>query len=314
MGESAVKNSKISVVVTACGDSEPLRELLGRLRGQADPLGAVVVLALNRPAEELESASLDALGELAARIILEPEPGKSNALNTAIRACSEGLLAFTDDDACPDDGWLEQITAPLQQDPDLIGTGGQVLPVFPAGGPPAWYRQILARSRSSFLGPYHFLGNEARDYEIPEGLDPLPLGANACYRREALLEHPFLPELGPNRVTLMRGGEDTLLALKLLMAGHRLRYVPTARVYHPVTSDRMTLEYVRTGYKIQAKECMRVLQAAGRPLPNVVQLKRSIARHDPGWLKRAFYGQNRTLRRSLKSEFMRNYLEERTKS
>ncbi len=314
MSEFAVKSSKISVVVTACGDSEPLRELLQRLRGQAEPLGGVVVLALNRPPEELESASLEALGKLADHVVHEPEPGKSNALNTAIRACSEGLLAFTDDDASPDDDWLEQITAPLRQDPDLIGTGGQVLPVFPAGGPPAWYRQILARSRSNFLGPYHFLGNEARDYELPTGLDPLPLGANACYRREALLEHPFLPELGPNRVTRMRGGEDTLVALELLMAGHRLRYIPTARVYHPVTSDRMTLDYVRSGYRIQAKECMRVLQAAGRPLPNIVRLKRSIARHDLGWLKRAIYGENRTLRRSLKSEFLRHFLEERTKS
>ncbi len=307
-----MKSSKISVVVTTCGDSEPLRELLGRIREQGAPLGAELVLAINRPAEDFESTSLDAFSELADRIIHEPEPGKSNSLNTAIRACREGLVAFTDDDASPDDDWLEEITAPLRQDPDLVGTGGPVLPVFPPGGPPAWYRQILARTRTNFLGPYHFLGNQAREYRIPQGLDPLPFGANACYRREALLKHPFLPELGPNRMTHMRGGEDTLLALVLLMAGHRLRYVPTARVYHPVTSERMTLEYVRCGYQIQGKECIRVLRAVGRPMPAIAKLKRSIDRHELGWLKRWLYGENRSLRRSLRGEFYKRILEERT--
>lgn len=307
-----MKSSKISVVVTACGDSEPLRELLERLRGQADSLGAEFVLALNRPGEDFEPASLDAFAGLVDQVIHEPEPGKSNALNTAIRSCRGELVAFTDDDADPDDDWLEQITAPLQQDSDLVGTGGQVLPVFPPGGPPAWFRQLLARSRSNFLGPYHFLGNEPKDYRIPTGLDPLPLGANACYRREALLQHPFLPELGPNRITQTRGGEDTLLALELLMAGGRLRYVPTARVYHPVTHQRMTIEYVRSGFQSQGKECIRVLQAVGRPLPAIAKLRRSIGRHELGWFKRTLYGENRSLRRSLRGEFLKRVLEERT--
>ena len=313
-GASDVKSFKISVVVTACGDSGPLRELLGRVRRQAGPLDAELVLAINRPAEDFETASLDTLAELTDRIVHEPEPGKSNALNTAIPACRGELVAFTDDDASPDDGWLEQITAPLRQDSGLAGTGGPVLPIFPTGGPPAWYRQILARSRTNFLGPYHFLGNEARDYRIPSGLDPLPLGANACYRRENLLEHPFLPELGPNYTTQTRGGEDTLLALELLMAGRRLRYVPTARVYHPVSPERMTVEYVRGGFQIQGMECIRILRAIGRPLPTVGKLKRSIDKHELNWFKRTIYGEDRTLRRSLRGEFLKRVLEERTTS
>lgn len=309
-----MKSLKISVVVTACEDSEPLRELLACVRDQAGPLGAELVLAINRSAEDIESTSLDAFDKLADRIVHEPVPGKSNSLNTAIRACRGELVAFTDDDAKPDDDWLEQITTPLQQDLGLTGIGGPVLPIFPTGGPPAWYRQILARTRTNFLGPYHFLGNEAWDYQIPKGLDPLPLGANACYRREALLEHPFLPELGPNFMTQMRGGEDTLLALELLMAGRRLRYIPTARVYHPVSSERMTVDYVRDGFRIQGMECIRVLRAIGRPLPTVTRLKRGIVKHELNWFKRAIYGADRSLRRRLRGEFLKRVLEERTNS
>lgn len=309
-----MNNSKISVIVTACEDSDSLRTLLDRLRGQADSLGAELVLAVNRSAADCESTSLDAFACVADQVVHEPEPGKSNALNTAIRSCHGELVAFTDDDADPDDDWLEQITTPLQRDPELTGTGGQVLPVFPPGGPPAWFRQILARSRSSFLGPFHFLGNEVKDYGTPTGLGLLPFGANACYRRDALLQHPFLPELGPNRVTQMRGGEDTLLALEMLMAGGRLRYIPTARVYHPVTRERMTLEYVRSGFQIQGREYIRILQAVDRPLPPVANLKRRIGRNKLGWVKRTFYGEDRSLRKSLRGEYLKNLLEERTTS
>ena len=94
------------------------------------------------------------------------------------------------------------------------------------------------------------------------------------------------------------------------MAGHRLRYVPKARVYHPVTSERMTFEYVRSGYQIQGKECIRVLRAVGRPMPVIAGLKRSIDKHELGWLKRRLYGENRSLRRSLRGEFYKRILEE----
>jgi glycosyltransferase involved in cell wall biosynthesis len=297
------------VVVTACDDSPVLRRNLDRIAAQAAPLGAEVVLVVNRSADEFALAP--ELESRVSRVVFESQPGKSNALNRAVEDCASRVIAFTDDDALPDDGWLREITAPLlAPGSDVCGAGGPVLPVFPAGGPPRWYRQIIARTRSSFLGPFHFLGNEPCDYVIPDGADPLPLGANCAYSLEALRAHPFRVDLGPNYHTRLRGGEDTVFALQCLMSGRRLVYVPGARVHHPVEPERMTLEYVRDGYKAQGKEYVRILRAVGRPLPSERRLRRAIHKHDYGWLRSLLAGPSRKLRRDLKRDFLITLLAE----
>jgi len=122
---------------------------------------------------------------------------------------------------------------------------------------PVWYQRLVRNRRSFFLGPTHDLGDEPRDYE-PESLSPLPFGANCAYRRELLLRLGYAAELGPNRETGTRGGEDTLLARRVLDLGYRLVYAPRAEVHHPVSAERMTPQFVVQAYYWQGVEKVRI--------------------------------------------------------
>jgi FkbM family methyltransferase len=311
----------ISVIVTACADSQALRACLSRVRVQADALGAEVLLAVNAAEESLGDAR-EALGKLCDRLVFEPRVGKSHALNAAVDAARGEVVAFTDDDAEPEDGWLALITAPLRaadRPVELVGCGGPVTPVFPPSGTPAWFRARVEEKRSYFLGPRHEPSDDALDYSLDHRLQTgVPIGANCAYRREVFAFYRYDPRLGPNRETGMRGGEDSLIAMMLLLDGYRLQYLPEARVSHPVDLGRAAVSIARRGYFMQGVEFVRIRHLLEVTLPppayfrrklRGVRLKMWVAR-----LQFALRGgekrEKRWLHRSFKVQRMRGILAE----
>jgi GT2 family glycosyltransferase len=74
-------------------------------------------------------------------------------------------------------------------------------------------------------------------------LDEPPFGANMAFRKTMFERHGgFRIDLGPNPDNMIRG-EDTEFGGRLLAAGERLRYEPTAVVYHPVLANRARKDY-----------------------------------------------------------------------
>jgi len=273
----------VSVVVATLGESALLPRVLEQLRRQADGLKAELLLVVNAEEGGFDPPRLELWRGLADQLLFVPEPGKSRALNQAVLAARGEVLAFLDDDAEPAPGWLRTLTAPLLAGaPELAGTGGRVIPVYPEGGPPAWYRQFLSNRSSRFLGPHHDLGPEALDYRADSLV--APFGANCAYRRAALLDHPYPVELGPNRKTGLRGGEDTVVAMSLLRAGKRLAYVPEAFVYHPVEADRMTRSFVERGYYLQGVESYRIRRLLGMEVMSASELRAKIGRRFLPWV------------------------------
>ncbi|MEM9379378.1 MAG: glycosyltransferase [Planctomycetota bacterium] len=299
--------NRVSVVVTACSVFRGLADALQELRVQADAGGAEVVVAFNTEPSEISAADLAAVDPLVDRVLFEPRPGKSAALNTAVAACEREFIAFTDDDAIPAPGWLEAIVSPLVSDGEVAGAGGPVRPVFPEGGPPRWYRRLLHGKSTHFLGPRHDLGEGPRDYDHPTGgsISPTPLGANCAWRRDILVRFPYREELGPNRTTGMRGGEDTCLALEVMDAGERVRYAPSALVEHPVTPSRMTQDYVLEGFRLQGVEYGTILSLLGRTVADTSEMQRKARRGDTPWWLRSILGPYGTFKRNIRSEFAR---------
>jgi GT2 family glycosyltransferase len=272
----------VSVLLVTLGDGEGLRRCLAEVRRQAEPLGAEIVLVINAREGSLPAAAAGELAELCDRLAFEPRVGKSHGLNRGVSLCSGEVIAFTDDDAVPGPGWLEAITAPLL-DPErprkLVGTGGRVTPLFPPEGTPRWYDHLMAGKATHILGPVHDLGDEPIDYRPPTD-DPIgaPLGANCAYRREVFEDHRYDPDLGPNRETGLRGGEDFELGYRLLLEENTITYVPTAHVEHPVVADRLTWEYVSRRYYTNGIETIRLLRRLGLPGPTARKLRRRLKR------------------------------------
>ena len=156
---------RISVLVVAVDDGDGLRRCLARLREQAEALAAEVVLVINAAEDGLAPAAVANLRATCDVLAFEPAVGKSNALNTGVSLCRGEVIAFTDDDAVPHPGWLKAITEPLlavDRPASRAGTGGRVVPVYPDGGPPAWYRRLVEDKEEHFLGPAHDLGDAPR--------------------------------------------------------------------------------------------------------------------------------------------------------
>jgi glycosyltransferase involved in cell wall biosynthesis len=168
------------------------------------------------------------------RYLFEPAQGKSYALNAGVRESQSEVLAFADDDATVEPGWLWSLTSALY-DGEWTGAGGRIVPVWPKPLP-RW----LSTSDPDIMGPYvaFDLGTQAGPLTRP------PYGANMAFRREAFVKYGgFRTDLGPRPGSEIRR-EDIEFAQRLLDGGGRLRYEPDAVVHHPVTEARMTKSFV----------------------------------------------------------------------
>jgi glucosyl-dolichyl phosphate glucuronosyltransferase len=167
------------------------------------------------------------------RYLLEPGQGKSRALNAGIREAHGDVLAFMDDDVTVEPTWLQNLTACLH-DSNWAGAGGRILPER-TFTPPRW----LSADSTQESGPFAFFDLGPQAIELTEP----PVGTNMAFRKDLFEKYGgFRTDLGPNPDSQIRG-EDTEFGARLLAAGERLRYEPSARVYHGVPANRLKKEY-----------------------------------------------------------------------
>lgn len=169
------------------------------------------------------------------RYIFEARQGKSIALNTGVRESRGDVLAFMDDDITVEPTWLWNLTASLESG-EWAGVGGRILPAGAFSPPPwLWLKE-----------PFNFAGALFAHFDLgvaPGKLDRAPYGANMAFQRRMFEKHGgFRTDLGPRPGSAIRN-EDTEFGRRLLAAGERLRYEPTATVYHPVPIERIQKKY-----------------------------------------------------------------------
>ena len=169
------------------------------------------------------------------RYLFEPQPGKSYALNTGIREARGDVLAFMDDDVTVELVWLQNLTARLHNG-EWAGAGGRIAPAQGVSIPP-WL---------PLNGPYN-VGGMLALFDLgdePHALDRPPFGTNMAFRREVFEKYGgFRTDMGPRPGSELRN-EDTEFGRRLLSAGERLRYEPSAVVYHAVPVKRLTKGYL----------------------------------------------------------------------
>jgi len=228
-GDGALPGRNPSVSVVICCYTQARWDSLSAAaeasRAQQPAPLEVVIVADHAP-ELLERVRHELAWAVA--IPNDAERGLSGARNAGVAATRGEVVAFLDDDAIPDPGWLAHLLAPYA-DPAVLGVGGAADPAFAAGRPP-------------FLAPEFDWVVGCTYRGLPDRLAPVRnfVGANMSLRREALIAGGgFRTDLG--RVgTLPAGCEETELCIRLRRRcpDAELLYEPRARVRHLVTLER----------------------------------------------------------------------------
>ncbi len=196
------------------------------------------------------------------RYIFEPHPGKSFALNTGVREAHGDVLAFTDDDVSIEPTWLQNLTASLN-DGEWAGAGGRTL-LEHTFSPPRWLTLEGPDDLGWALAPLFDQGPQR--CEIREA----PYGANMAFRKEMFEKHGlFRTDLGPRPGSEIRS-EDTEFGRRLLFAGERLRYEPSAVVFHPVPENRVRKPFFLARFFDMGRAILR----ESRPGPDILGISR----------------------------------------
>jgi glucosyl-dolichyl phosphate glucuronosyltransferase len=171
------------------------------------------------------------------RYVVEPQQGKSYALNTGIRESRGEVLVFVDDDVTVEPTWLANLTKALENS-EWAGVGGRTL-LADSLSPPLWLALSGPYRMEYVLAPLFDLGDQ------PCALDNPPYGANMAYRKEMFAKYGlFRTDLGPSPdPEVPRPNEDTEFGRRLMAGGERLQYEPRAVIHHPISEQRLRKDY-----------------------------------------------------------------------
>lgn len=229
------RSLSLSIIIPTKNRERALSELLESLRGAAN-IGAIrpeVIVANNGSDDGTDDFTANAAKDfpITLRVLSVVRPGKSAAINDAVKAANGDVFAFLDDDVIVDKNWLTavddffrtgtfeagqgaiRLQAPAQNDPDLIKLVER-------------YRTIPRLEHPRDVTSLHSLN-----------------GANFFVSRTAFdRAGGFDERLGPGASGT---SEDVDFARRLTRAGIAIGYAPQAMVYHRVDRQRLTEEYFK---------------------------------------------------------------------
>jgi GT2 family glycosyltransferase len=196
-----------------------------------EPLPGELILVVDHNAALLARARSDLTGVI---VVESSGPqGLSGARNSGVAAASGRIVAFLDDDAVAQAGWLSGLVRPFD-DPAVVATGGRADAAWDAPRP-AWF-------------PVEFnwvVGCSYRGLPEVESTVRNPIGCNMAFRRSVFERvGGFRPEIG-RLGTRPVGCEETELCIRAAQAdpGSRVVYIPAAVVRHRVPAARARWTY-----------------------------------------------------------------------
>jgi glycosyltransferase involved in cell wall biosynthesis len=232
---------KVTAILCTYNRSRPLAKALDSLAASVfpEPDSWEVLVVDNNSTDQTRTVVERFVDEYPERFryVFEARQGKSYALNTGIREAHGEIVAFVDDDVTVESNWLYNLTSDLSSG-EWVGAGGRIL-IPPGFSPPGWLALEGPWRQGAALCAHFDLG------DLPGELKEAPYGTNMAFRRQMFHRYgEFRTDLGPRPGSELRN-EDTEFGNRVLAGGERLRYVPSAVVYHPVPEGRVRKSFFR---------------------------------------------------------------------
>ena len=237
-GLPATVSPSCSIAICTRERPEDLRRCLAAVSRLPDA-GQEVLVIDNAPRTD---ATLRVTEEFpAVRYIREDRPGLDVARNRALREARHEIVAFTDDDAIVDQGWLRALSRNFE-DPLVLCVTGLTL---------AAELETVAQESFERHTPFGRGFNRRvfdASFHNPLQSGSMGAGVNMAVRREAVLGrlHGFDAALDAGTPTQSGGDHD--LFTRVLTAGFRVVYDPAALVWHRHRREWRELSKAIQGY------------------------------------------------------------------
>jgi glycosyltransferase involved in cell wall biosynthesis len=223
----------VTLAVVVCSRDRPT-QLADCLRAVADQDADDIIVVDSASAT---AGTADAAHHAGVRCIRADIPGLAHARNVAMRATAADVVAFTDDDCRPEQGWAGTIRSLFATSPDDGTVPGFVVGRVVAGG----------------AGPAVSVVLDAFPQVYRRDDDPSHIGhganlavSRACW--DALGGFDDMLGVGSD----LRSGEDTDFLWRALRDGWTGRYDPRAVVSHNQWRDRRAALCTSYGYGVGA--------------------------------------------------------------
>jgi len=271
----------VAVIISTTGRVDVLERSLESL-AKIDRPDMEVIIVDNRPAtgETLALVSDIMLRDGRFRYVAEPRKGLSVARNRGVaEAMSAEYVAFTDDDAVVDPGWLGWLLAPFA-DKSVTATTGMVLPLELETTAQKRFEQYAGFSKGTHRRCYDLTAERADDRLLyPYWGGMFGSGNSMAFRRSALVcAGGFDPALGAGSPT--GGGEDIAAFSDAILRGGRLVYEPRSLCWHEHRRGEEALrnQLFNYGAGFTATLCRaatqdpRFVRSAARSVPIAIRL------------------------------------------
>jgi GT2 family glycosyltransferase len=160
------------------------------------------------------------------RVISQVNRGPAAARNRGAAEAHGEILVFTDDDCEPLPDWLERMLAPFDGMPDIVGSKGAYL---------SRQRPVTARFvQLEYEDKYRRLAR----FQYIDFIDTYA----AAFRRES-----FIAANGYDTSFPVPCAEDVDLSYRLAHLGHKMVFIPEAKVYH--RHPERLWDYLKKKYK-----------------------------------------------------------------
>lgn len=233
----------LTIIIPTKDRAKILIGLLESIRclDQLDQLQPEIIVADNDSCDETQSLTNVVARDFPSqiRILKVTRPGKSAAINDALRLAHGDYVAFLDDDVIVDRDWLKTLHAFLQKGEYQAGQGKIELHSPEADDPET--RKLI------FL--YRTIPHLDYDLDVEE-VHSLN-GANCFVARELLHRvGGFDERLGPGASGT---SEDVDLARRLSQIGIRIGYARDCIVYHRIDRQRLCKSYFKQIHRRQGR-------------------------------------------------------------
>jgi GT2 family glycosyltransferase len=260
-----------TVAVCTRDRTDDLDRCLARLLAMPDDGQEILVLD-NAPATDATRQLTERFPRV--RYVREDRPGLDVARNRVVRETASDVIAFTDDDAAPDAGWLRALLRNFS-DPLVMAVTGATMPL-----------ELESDAQVAFQRYGGFLRGFKRVVYDAAVDDPLlawyaGAGVNMAVR-QSVFERVGLFDEALDAGTPTHAGGDFDMLRRILSEGYRIAYDPEALNWHRHRRSQAELLRQLYGYEVAGSAVMAKTLILDRDLGGLHHLAHWLVRESRG--------------------------------